>query len=113
MYNLFELFLQMLTNEEENFIVYWEANREKQKKITSQWMIGLPAGLIFGLPILLNVFLDWNIQIKFMTRGQLNTILIAVLIIISFISIFTVKHKWDLRETHYKELLHKRKKNIN
>jgi hypothetical protein len=100
----------MLTKEEESFIKYWEANREKQKKITSHLMIGLPTGLVLGLPILLNVFLDWNVQIKFMTRGQLNTILIAVLIIVSFITVFSVKHKWDLRETHYNELLHKRNK---
>ncbi len=100
----------MLTNEEEKFIQYWNLNREKQKRIATQLYIGLPAGLVLGLPILLNIFLDWNTQIKYMTRGELNTILVAVLIIITFIAIFTVKHKWDMQEQLYKELLYKKKK---
>jgi hypothetical protein len=66
--------------------------------------------MVFGLPILLNLFSGWDTQIKFMTRGQLNTLLIAVFIIITFIAIFTVKHRWDLNEQHYRELLQKQKK---
>jgi ATP/ADP translocase len=104
------VFLHMLTNEEEGFIVYWEKNREQQKKWFKQFAIGLPIGLIFGSAILLNVFSDWNNQIKMINRGQLVTMIIAVLLIIAFISIFTVKHKWDLREQHYRELLAKKKK---
>ncbi len=100
----------MLTEEELNFIKYWEANRDKQKKIRNQLFIGLPTGLVFGLPILLNLFVDWNDQIKVITRGQLNVMLIAVLIIVSFISVFSIKHKWDLRELHYRELLEKQRK---
>jgi integral membrane sensor domain MASE1 len=100
----------MLTKEEDNFITYWEANRLKQKKITNQWLIGLPAGLLFGLPILLNLFSGWNARINFFQHGQLAVLVIAVIIIIAFFSIFTVKHKWDLREQHYNELLYKKKK---
>jgi hypothetical protein len=100
----------MLTEEELNFIKYWEANRDKQKKIRNQLLIGLPTGLLFGLPILLNLFVDWNVQIKVITRGQLNVMLIAVLIIVSFIAVFSIKHKWDLRELHYRELLEKQRK---
>ncbi len=103
----------MLTKEEENFILYWNANREKQKKITNQWLIGLPAGLIFGLPILLNLFSGWNQRINFFQKGQLSVLIIAVIIIIAFFSIFTVRHKWDLREQHYIELLSKKNKEKN
>jgi hypothetical protein len=102
----------MLTPDEINFITYWQNNRAKQKKITSQLMIGLPTGLLFGLPILLNLFLEWNNQIQVITRGQLYILVIAVAIITSFISVFTVKHKWDLREQHYRELLVKQKKEV-
>jgi integral membrane sensor domain MASE1 len=100
----------MLNEEEKQFILYWEANRIRQKKVSKQWLIGLPTGMVFGLPILLNLFSGWDTQIKFMTRGQLNTLLIAVFIIITFIAIFTVKHRWDLNEQHYRELLQKQKK---
>jgi hypothetical protein len=99
----------MLNKEEKAFIEYWEANRDRQKRFSNQWMIGLPAGLVFGLPVLLNVFADWNTQIKFMTRGQLNVLLVAVMIIISFYSVFNIRHKWDLREQHYRELKAKEK----
>lgn len=100
----------MLTPDEENFITYWEANRLQQKKVTKQLLIGLPVGLLFGLPVLLNFFIDWNVQIKAVTRGQFNVLLIAVLLIVCFFAVFSVKHKWDLRELHYNELLHKKKK---
>lgn len=102
----------MLSPEEINFITYWQSNRTKQKKITSQLMIGLPTGLLFGLPILLNLFLEWNTQIQVITRGQLYVLVFAVAIITSFISVFSVKHKWDLREQHYQELLIKQKKEL-
>lgn len=99
----------MLSTEEKNFITYWEANRDKQKSWKTQLITGLPIGLIFGLPILLNLFVDWNVQIKEIKRGQLNVLLFAVGIIVTFIAIFTVRHKWDLREQHYKELLQKQR----
>ncbi len=99
----------MLTTEDEKFILYWEANRDKQKKLRNQWLIGLPTGLLFGLPVLLNLFSKWNGQVQFMTIGQLNMLLIAVFSIVTFMAIFTVKHKWDLNELHYQELLHKKK----
>jgi hypothetical protein len=40
----------------------------------------------------------------------LNVMLLAVLIIVTFISVFSIKHKWDLRELHYRELLEKQRK---
>jgi hypothetical protein len=100
----------MLTKEEKGFIDYWEANRDRQKRLRNQLIIGLPTGLIFGLPVLLNLFSDWNTQIKFMTRGQLNMLLIAVMLIVSFYAVFTIRHKWDLREQFYRELKAREKK---
>ncbi len=100
----------MLTKEEENFILYWEANRDKQKKVTRQWYIGLPIGLLFGMPILLNLFSGWHKRLKQMSGSQLDVLIVAVLIIVTFIAIFSVQHKWDLREQHYRELLYKRNK---
>jgi uncharacterized membrane protein YbhN (UPF0104 family) len=89
---------------------WWEANRDRQRQLRNQWMIGLPAGLVLGLPILLNLFSDWNKRIDTLKRGQLNVLLIAVLAIIAFVAIFTVRHRWDMREQHYRELKEKQKK---
>ncbi len=100
----------MLSTEEEKFLKYWEQNRNKERKVRNQILIGLPIGLLFGLPVLLNLFIDWNEQVRVVTRGQFNVLLFAVLIIVSFISIFSVRHKWDLKEQYYKELLFKKNK---
>jgi hypothetical protein len=100
----------MLTSDEKAFIEYWEANRGRQKKIRNQWIIGLPAGIMIGMPILLSLFSRWNNQVQFMRRDQFYVLLIAVGLIISFIAIFTIRHKWDLREQHYRELLEKQKR---
>lgn len=99
----------MLNKEEQDFVTWWEASRLRQKKITNQWTIGLPAGLLFGLPVLLNLFSRWNGQVPYMNRGQLNILLIAVLLIISFYAVFSIRHKWDLREQYYRELKAKEK----
>jgi glucan phosphoethanolaminetransferase (alkaline phosphatase superfamily) len=101
----------MLTTEEEKFISYWENNRKKQQQIFKQILIGLPIGLLFGLPIILNIFLKWNNQIQVISRGQFNIILICVLLIICFFAIFNTKHKWDVNEQHYKTLLKKKQAN--
>ena len=100
----------MLTPIEKDFIIYWQANRNKQKKITKQLTIGLPLGLLFGLPILLNFFSGWNSRIHVISRGQLITLIVAVLIIIVFMAIFSTKFKWDRNEQYYLELLEKQKK---
>jgi hypothetical protein len=42
---------------EEKFIEYWEKNRDKESKLTFQLLSGLPWGLLFSLPILINFLL--------------------------------------------------------
>ena len=37
-------------------------------------------------------------------------LLIALLVIVVFIAIFSKKHQWDMREQHYRELLAKESK---
>lgn len=99
----------MLTQEEESFIKWWEANREQQKKVRNRWYIGLPTGLLLALPVLLNIFSGWNNQVEVVSPGQMIALLIAVLGIAAFMAIFTIRHKWEMREQAYRELLYKKK----
>jgi uncharacterized membrane protein len=99
----------MLTQEEESFINWWQANRDRQKKKRNRLLIGLPAGLMLGLPILLNVFARWNKRVALVTGGQMIVLIIAVLAIITFMSVFSVQHKWEMREQLYHELLQKKR----
>jgi hypothetical protein len=98
----------MLTREEETFIAWWDANRNRQKKIRNRWFIALPSGLMFGLPVLLNVFSGWNKRVQAITGGQMMVVIVAILGIVAFMAVFSVQHKWEMREQQYRELMHKK-----
>ncbi|MDQ6755403.1 MAG: hypothetical protein M3004_00555 [Bacteroidota bacterium] len=101
----------MLTNDEELFINYWEANRAKQKKMFYGLAVGLPIGLVFSLPILLSVvFHQWYKSMIFISASQVTVILIAVLGIAVFFALFRMKFKWEENEQLYKELKFKEQK---
>lgn len=101
----------MLTNDEQLFINYWEANRDKQKKIFYQLAIGLPVGLVFAFPVLLSViFHDWYKQMIFISASQITIILITVFGIAVFFALFSMKFKWEENEQRYKELKFKQSK---
>ena len=98
---------QTFTDDEKRFIEYWENSRTKEKKLTNQLLIGLPLGVIFAVPVLLNLFLGWNKQAEAVARTKLNPIVLitAVVLIIVFVAVFSRKHKWEMKEQLYKELL--------
>lgn len=95
----------MLTGEEKKFIAWWEANRDREKRVFRQWLIGLPAGLLFGIAIAINFFSGWNKQATYAANSSFNplVLIIAVLAIITFVAIFTKRHKWEMNEQRYKE----------
>ncbi|MBE7170380.1 MAG: hypothetical protein INR73_07310 [Williamsia sp.] len=101
----------MLSEEEQNFIVYWEHNRDKEKKTLKLWLRGLPLGLLFGIPILINLFSGWykraNMDLNsHIANGEFNplVLIIALILIVSFVAIFSKRHKWEMNEQHYREL---------
>lgn len=104
-----------MSEEEQRFILFWEANREKEKKTWRQLLIGLPLGLIFTLPILVNLFSGWNKRAAMVANTQINPVvlIVAVLTIASFFAIFNKKHRWDMNDQRYNELLAKRQKQAN
>ena len=101
----------MLSQEEQNFLKYWEQNRAREKKAFKQWLMGLPLGLLFGIPILLNLFSGWYKRAKMdlnshLSNGEFNplVLLVALLLIVSFVAIFSKRHKWEMNEKQYQEL---------
>ena len=87
-------------------MAYWEENRLKEKKLLNQLLIGLPLGIIFAVPILLNLFSGWYKRADMEANTQLNPIVLiaAVLLIIVFVAVFSRKHKWEMKEQYYREL---------
>ena len=97
----------MLNEQEKNFLEYWEKNREKQRKFFKQLAIGLPLGTLFAVAIFVNVASGWYKRAASVINANPSFILvmiIAVILIVVFISVYSVKHRWDMNEQRYREL---------
>jgi quinol-cytochrome oxidoreductase complex cytochrome b subunit len=101
----------MFSDDEKRFMTWWELNRDKEKRTVKQWLVGLPLGLLFGIPILINFFSDWYRRASMIVNAQVATrnsgpvvMIIGVLLIISFIAIFSKQHKWEMNDQRYREL---------
>jgi uncharacterized membrane protein len=103
----------MLNEEEEAFIKYWKNNRDRQKKTFRQFLLGIPLALLFVVPIGLNFFSGWYKRAAMVRNtGDFNpgVLLLALLLIVVFIAIFSRKFRWDQYEQRYMELLAKKQK---
>jgi hypothetical protein len=100
-----------MTKEETDFIHYWEANRLKRKKIFRQLLVGIPAGLLITVPIVVNLVSGWYKRATMeVNSSDFNplVLIVALLIIVAFSAIFWQQHQWDQFEQRYLELLVKR-----
>ena len=100
---------------DEEFLAYWEANRVREKRWLTQLMVGLPLGLVFGLPILLSFLLrGWYKRMPYISNSQFTVILMALIGIVVFYGIFRMKFKWELNEQRFNELkAHQKKEESN
>jgi hypothetical protein len=97
----------MLTQQEKDFVDYWEKNRSRQKKLTRQFLLGIPIGLLFVIPMLINLFSGWHKRASMDVNSvELNPglLLIAMLFILAFFAIFSSRLQWERNEQKYKEL---------
>jgi len=108
----------MLTEEEERFIQYWETNRLRRKRFFRQLAFGLPAGVLFVIAIFVSFLSGWHRQAGIEIRSQVQSqpdyatiifvLIIAALMIVVFTAVFSARHKWDMNEQRYRELLAKK-----
>jgi peptidoglycan biosynthesis protein MviN/MurJ (putative lipid II flippase) len=108
----------MLTEEETKFIEYWEANRLRRKRFFKQLAIGLPAGVLLVIAIFVSFLSGWHKQADIELRSQSQSqpnyatviliLVIAALLIVGFTAVFSARHKWDMYEQRYRELLAKK-----
>lgn len=105
----------MLDQKEKLFVEYWELNRIKEKNILYQMLTGLPIGLLFALPIIFILFTGryWFKRADMVANAELSPVLlvVAVLIIATFVAIFYKRHQWDMKEQQYKQLKVKENRN--
>jgi O-antigen/teichoic acid export membrane protein len=102
----------MLSEKETAYINYWERNREKQKKNTRQFVIGLSTGLTIGTASLFLLLSGWYERANMVANAKLSPVLFAIVIIAIavFMAYLYRNHLWDMREQQYKELLAKKKR---
>ena len=101
----------MLTQEEKRFIDYWKENRQRKKRWLWQFAAGLPLAVGIVAAILINIFSGWfkgATSALRMNSSLVITILIATLLIVIFIVVFSSRHKWDQNEQRYQELLNRK-----
>ena len=108
----------MLTEEERRFIEYWEANRLRRKRFFKQLAIGLPVGVLLVSAIFISFLSGWHKQAETEMRSQAQSqpdystiilvLILAALLIVVFTAVFSARHKWDMHEQRYRELLAKK-----
>lgn len=96
-------------------MTWWEAHRDSEKRTFRQWLVGLPAGLLLGIAIFLNFSSGWNKQAAYVANASFNPVvlIIATLVIITFVAIFSKRYKWEVNEQKYRELKEKESKEAN
>ena len=90
------------------FISYWEKNRLRRKKTMRQFLLGIPAGLLIVVPIVINFSSGWYRRANMEANSEdFNpmVLFVALLLIVGFTAIFWQKHQWDQLEQLYRELL--------
>lgn len=101
----------MLSKEEKNFVEYWENNRLHRKKIIRQLALGLPLGVGLVILIFINFFSGWYKRAAMELNADpslLPVLLIAAILIVVFVAVFSARHKWEMQEQRYKELIAKK-----
>jgi membrane protein YdbS with pleckstrin-like domain len=101
----------MLTPDEEKFVEYWEANRLSRKKVLRQLYVGLPFASLLIIAIVVNFLSGWYKRADMEIRSNSSLVLVVVIagiLIVVFTTVFSVRHKWDMNEQLYRELLAKK-----
>jgi hypothetical protein len=102
-----------ISEEERKFLVYWEQQRLKDKRLTNQLMFGLPIGILFSIPILINFFMGkfWYKRADAVGVSQFSptVLVIAVFLITVFVALLNRRFRWERLEQQYLELKAKEK----
>ncbi len=99
-----------LSEQEQAFVKWWGDNRSRKKRSIWQLAAGLPLGAVLAGAIFINYFSGWHnraaMQIRISSSGVL-VVLLGLMGIVVFVVVFSARHKWEMNEQRYKELLHK------
>jgi formate hydrogenlyase subunit 3/multisubunit Na+/H+ antiporter MnhD subunit len=101
----------MLTTEEEKFVAYWSKQRLRKKQFMRKYSIGLPLAVLIVVALFINFLSGWYQKADMELHADSSVIivvLVAAIGIVVFITLFSVRHKWEQNELLYHELLRKK-----
>ncbi|MFY8004419.1 MAG: hypothetical protein ACOVNR_06225 [Chitinophagaceae bacterium] len=95
----------MLTKEEENFISYWEKERQKPKLSFFTYLKGFYRGLAVALGIMVLIAIGWNERAVMVANAKMSNIIfvIALLLIALFMGWLYNNFQWEAKEQQYLE----------
>lgn len=100
----------MLNEDEKAFVNWWEQARVRRKKSLRQLAIGLPLGVLLATATGINYLSGWytraNMELR-VNPSEILVVLIGLLLVVVFLIIFSARHKWEMNEQHYQELISK------
>lgn len=101
----------MLTPEEEKFVQYWQEQRQHKREFLRKFSIVLPVVSLLAIAFFVNFLSGWYDKADKELRRHSSliiVILVAVIAIVVFVAIFSVRHKWEQNESDYADLLKKK-----
>lgn len=102
----------MLTQNEENFITYWQEKRKQNKFNPFLFGKGFGIGAFIGVAITISLSVGWNKQAPVNILNSL-VISIAFILIALFCALFYNSFKFEQNEQLYQEFLVKKRKNTS
>lgn len=102
----------MLSQDNETFLSWWAANREKEKTSKRPFLLGLSTGFAIGAAIIITLQTGWYTRANMEANSKMSSIilLLAILMISFFMAFFYRKFKWEMQEQRYRELLAAKKR---
>lgn len=103
----------MLTTEEKKFVDYWAEQRQRKKDFLRKFSIGLPVVALVSVVFFANFLSGWYGKADKELRRHSSlviVILVAVVAIVVFVTVFSARHKWERNEADYQALLEKQQR---
>jgi hypothetical protein len=99
----------MLTNEEKGFMEYWAHHRLQKQKLVKQLSVGLPMALALVGGIAVSLFSGWYTRAQMVlfreSASLIIVLLVAAVAMTIFMILFSARHRWELNEQRYQELM--------
>lgn len=101
----------MLNSADTAFLEFWAKNRIQQRNSIRPFLIGLSAGFVLGISLILTLSTGWYERASMEANSKMSSFvfLIAILAISFFMAFFYRKFKWEMQEQRFLELMAKNK----